>query len=212
MWFSIKSEQITLISQVRWAFSYWKYPGVDAYCLTCVFGRSCEAIFKLWMRVKAGNFCLSFFFFIGFLFCFVFSHAIRELESVAAACLSSLVAWMPKVLLWVVWLSLCFAHIVRLVMPHSKRLPLSRGYLIVRGRRCFQESFFSWPIKVAVISGIRRRNLPFLLGSHYYRILLIVEIISPSLLYPRRWSVLFVLFDWAERTGQKYVQMLCISG
>lgn len=65
---------------------------------------------------------------------------------------------MPKVFLWVVWLSLCFAHIVRLVMSYSKRLPLSRGYLIVRGRRCFQESFF-WPIKVAGKSGIRCRNL-----------------------------------------------------
>lgn len=61
---------------------------------------------------------------------------------------SSPVAWMPTVLLWVVWLSLCFAHIVRLVMPYSKRLPLSRGYLIVCGRQCFQESlwfFFSLP-------------------------------------------------------------------
>lgn len=121
---------------------------------------------------------------------------------------------MPKVLLWVVWLALCFAHIVRLVMPYSKRLPLSRGYLIVRGRRCFQEFsfFFSWPIKVAQISGIRPWNLPLLLGWSYCRALLIVEIISPSLLYPRRWSVLFVLFDWAECTGHKYEQMLCISG
>ena len=47
---------------------------------------------------------------------------------------------------------------------YSKRLPLSRGYLIVRGRRCFQESFFC-PIKVAVESGIYHRNLPFLFCS-----------------------------------------------
>lgn len=52
------------------------------------------------------------------------------------------------------------AHIVRLVMPHSKRLLLSRGYLIVRGRWCFQESLF-WPIKVAVNLGTSCRNLPF---------------------------------------------------
>ncbi|KAF0023701.1 hypothetical protein F2P81_024331 [Scophthalmus maximus] len=56
--------------------------------------------------------------------------------------------------------SLCFAHIVRLVMPYSKRLRLCRGYLIVRGRRCFQESLF-WPIKVAMKSRIRHGNLPF---------------------------------------------------
>lgn len=120
---------------------------------------------------------------------------------------------MPKVLLWVVWLSLCFAHIVRLVMPYSKRLPLSRGYLIVRGRQCFQESFF-WPIKVAVKSGIRHRKLPFPLGQSYYRILLIVELISPSPVVSKvlEYSVLLCWQDWTACTGQKYVQMLCISG
>lgn len=72
-------------------------------------------------------------------FCFVSFFFLTPLRSQSV---SSPVAWMPTVLLWVVWLSPCFAHIVRLVMPYSKRLPLSRGYLIVCGRQCFQESVF----------------------------------------------------------------------
>lgn len=108
---------------------------------------------------------------------------------------------MPTVLLWVVWLSLCFAHIVRLVMPYSKRLPLSRGYLIVRGRRCFQESFFPRPIKVAVISGIWHRNQPFRIAwSCYNTIPFIVETASPLLLYPRRWNVEAPCFVLLGRT------------
>ena len=88
-------------------------------------------------------------------------------------------------------------------MPYSKRLPLSRGYLIVRGRRCFQESFF-WPIKVAMKSGIRHRNLPLPLGQSYYRRLLIVRLILPSLLYPRCWSVESIQFLLLARLGRMY--------
>lgn len=72
-----------------------------------------------------------------------------------------------------------FAHIVRLVMPYSKRLLLSRGYLIVRGRRCFQESFFR-PIKVAVNLGTSCLFLP---DSVSHTVLLTVQFITPTL-YP----------------------------
>lgn len=120
---------------------------------------------------------------------------------------SALVAWMPKVLQWVVWLSV-FAHIVRLVMPYSKRLPFSRGYLIVRGRWCFQESFFR-PIKVAVNLGTSCRNLPFsswLSFSHSASICAVYHTNTLCRLL-RCWSVVFVLFDWAEGTGQKYAHV-----
>lgn len=88
------------------------------------------------------------------------------------------------------------AHIVRLVLPHSKRLLLSRGYLIVRGRWCFQESFFR-PIKVAVNLGTSCRSLPFSSVSFSHSAshcaVYHTNTLMSSLL--RCWSVLFVLFD-----------------
>lgn len=121
---------------------------------------------------------------------------------------SALVAWMPKVLQWVVWLSV-FAHIVRLVMPYSKRLLLSRGHLIVRGRWCFQESFF-WPIKVAVNLGTSCRNLPFSSWPAFSHSASFCAVFHTNTLLSRLlrcWSAVFVLFDWTEGTGQKYVHM-----
>lgn len=118
---------------------------------------------------------------------------------------------MPAILLWVVWLSLCFAHIVRLVMPYSKRLPLSRGYLIVCGRQCFQESLFFFPprpIKVAVMSGIWHANGPFSPLPVLVRSVIIERLLLQRLRH--RGGSAFCFIEPKNFPAQKYASASCV--